>query len=96
MKYQLSAKARVDLIRIWEYTAAKWSLDQADSYYQDIVAKFLVICTNPNIGKSYDELRSGYRGLPVQSHIIFYRYQDQSTIEIIRILHQRMDYLNKL
>ena len=96
MKYKITSQAKSDLIEIWEYTKNKWSIKQADLYYQKITDKFNNINQHPNIGKSYDQLRSGYRGLPVKSHIIFYRIDHNNIIEIIRVLHQSMDIEQRL
>ena len=41
-------------------------------------------------GKVRDEIRRGYRSLPVENHVVFYRVSDKD-IEIVRILHQRME-----
>ncbi|HEB61746.1 MAG TPA: type II toxin-antitoxin system RelE/ParE family toxin [Bacteroidetes bacterium] len=96
MKCKISEKAREDLISIWEYTFENWSLNQADRYYQIIIDKFDEICSKPDIGKSYETLRKGYWGAIVKSHIIFYRLKSKNEIEIIRILHQRMDLKSRL
>lgn len=96
MKYTISLKARIDLIGIWEFTKENWSVQQADSYYQIIVDKFSEISSKPDLGKNYDDLRVGYRAINVKSHIIFYRTSKQYSIEIVRILHQRMDYKSRI
>jgi toxin ParE1/3/4 len=36
------------------------------------------------------------KGKRASKHIIFYRVMDDQTIEITRILHERMDLKNKL
>ena len=95
MNYNISSKARLDLIGIWEFTKENWSVQQADRYYQIIVEKFLEISLRPDLGKSYDDLRNDYRGVTVKSHIIFYRISNQHSIEIVRVLHQRMDYKSR-
>lgn len=97
MNIQISNKAQSDLSEIWEYTYDKWSLQQADKYYDILVDSFKLIANEPNIGKSYDKIRKGYYGYRVKSHIIFYRISNNNnTIQIIRILHQRMDLPNRL
>lgn len=96
MKYKVTSQAKTDLIEIWEFTKDKWSVQQADHYYQNIIDKLDNISKHPNIGKSYDQLRNGYRGLPVKSHIIFYKVDHNNTNEIIRILHQSMDIEHRL
>lgn len=92
MKFQISSKAQSDLIDIWEYTFKNWSPEQADRYYQIIIDKIKEICEKPDIGKSYKKVLRGYWGAAVKSHIIFYKELGNNSIEIVRILHQRMDY----
>lgn len=96
MKYHISLKANADLIGIWEFTFDHWSLEQADRYYEIIIDKIREICRKPDIGKNYYIIRDNYWGVNVKSHIIFYRIKNQNHIEIIRILHQRMDFQSRL
>lgn len=42
-----------------------------------------------------DHVRKGYRASKVKSHLIFYRITND-IVEIIRILHERMDIDNRL
>ena len=95
LPYVISKKAVSDLEEIWIYTVEKWSVDQADRYYKLIVDEIHFICKNNNAGKSMEHVRKGYRASKVKSHLIFYRIQN-STIEVIRILHERMDIENRL
>jgi len=96
MSYQVSTKANTDLTNIWEYTFNNWSPSQADRYIELLTSKFKEISNNPDLGKSYEGVRENYRGLPIKSHIIFYRVFGENNIEIIRILHQRMDLINRM
>ncbi|HHH53271.1 MAG TPA: type II toxin-antitoxin system RelE/ParE family toxin [Bacteroidetes bacterium] len=96
MNCSISQKAQGDLISIWDYTFKNWSLNQADSYYQFIIDKISEVCNKPDIGKSFEKFRTGYWGATVKSHIIFYKLSSKNKIEIIRILHQRMDLKTRL
>ena len=88
-------KAVTDLEEIWLYTVEKWSVKQADRYYNLIVDEINYICTNVNAGKSMEHVRKGYRASKVKSHHIFYRVIN-NTIEVVRILHEQMDIDNRL
>lgn len=96
MNYSISSKARIDLIGIWEFTKENWSVQQADKYYQITITRFSDIGSNPGLGKNYDDLRADYRAINVKSHVIFYKMTRENSIEIIRILHQRMDYKSRI
>ena len=95
LSFVISKKAIADLQEIWLYTVEKWSAEQADRYYNLIFDEINYICKNINAGKSMEHVRKGYRASKVKSHYIFYRVLND-TIEIIRVLHERMDIENQL
>jgi len=82
--------ARTDLEDIWLYTFNTWSLDQADSYIREITATFEALAGRTKKGRNIDFVRQGYFRLTVGSHAIFYR-SGHDDIEVVRILHRRMD-----
>ena len=95
-KYRISKQAIHDLNSIWLYTCNKWSKEQADRYYQLIIAEIEFIGDNYLAGKSIDEIRTNYRVSKVKSHLVFYKKTEDEVVEIIRILHQRMDVKRRL
>jgi toxin ParE1/3/4 len=80
-----------DLNEIWLYTYETWSESQADIYYQLLKNAVCNISNNPIIGRAYQEIYTGLRGLKTGKHLIFYIQNDENNIEILRILHERMD-----
>ena len=96
MIFELSEKANEDLENIWLYTYENWSQEQADRYYNLILNEIEYIAEHFESGKSMEHIRKGYRSTKVKSHLVFYRKSKRSTVEIIRILHQRMDIENRL
>lgn len=95
-EYHLTNKAVDDLNEIWDYTAEEWSEEQADRYYTMLLSTCQNIADNPELGKIYDEIATDLFGVKVNRHIIFYRKTKSVPIEIIRILHGRMDLKNRL
>jgi toxin ParE1/3/4 len=51
---------------------------------------------NPGLGKKYERISKEISGLGVERHIIFYHEIKRGEIEIIRILHERMDLKSTL
>ena len=90
LPYVISKEAVLDLEEIWLYTAQKWSTSHADRYYNLIFDEISYLCKNINSGKPMEHTRAGYRASKVKSHLIFYRV-NLNTVEIIRILHERID-----
>lgn len=48
------------------------------------------IAEDPRRGRSCDAIRPGYRRYGVGSHLLFY-VESRDGVDVIRILHQRMD-----
>lgn len=88
--FQLSPRAEADLIEIWDYTVATWSLEQAIIYEDQLLDACEAIVGDPTRGDDVSYLRDGYRLWRVASHFIIYRQSDRG-IDIMRILHQRRD-----
>ncbi len=95
-KVLLRQKAIDDLNNIWDYTFEKWSAVQADKYYATIKLACQGIGHNPNIGKEYDGISQKLLGFKSGKHIIFYQSLSEDRIEVIRILHERMDLKNRI
>ncbi len=88
---RLSPRAQADIEEIWDYTAARWGLDQAEIYLRQIMAAIETVAAAPNRGRSCADVRAGYWKYPVGSHTLFYR-NTTNGVEIMRILHMRMDF----
>jgi toxin ParE1/3/4 len=62
-----------------------------------ILALFTEKCTKligfPNMGKSYEFLRAGTRGIPLESYIIFYRFIETDII-ILRVVSGRQNLVD--
>ncbi len=95
-KVILRQRAIDDLNIIWNYTFEKWSERQADKYYATIKMACNGIGENPDIGKEYEGVCKNLLGLKSGKHIIFYQQRSNERIEIIRILHERMDLKNRI
>lgn len=59
--YKFSKKAEGDLMGIWIYTFDVWGKIQADNYVQAIYSVICLLVENPQMGKSREALRTGYR-----------------------------------
>ena len=88
--YRLTPAAHRDLSSIWDYTQERWDLAQAEVYVTEIRAAIERIAGHPSRGRRCDEIREGYRRYPIGSHVVFY-VESPVGVDVIRILHQRMD-----
>jgi toxin ParE1/3/4 len=97
MKFRISRLAQNDLEEIWLFTKKNWSISQADRYLNLLFDEIDFIVGNPASGSDFSHIRDGYFRTKVKSHFIFYRIgASDGLIEIIRIIHKRMDAVERL
>ena len=87
----LTRAAKADLKSVAAYTQRKWGKAQRKIYIQQFDNAFQLLSKTPSTGIKCDYIKLGYRTFQVASHLVFYRSLSQSIIEIVRILHKRMD-----
>ena len=92
--YRLSPLAEQDLEDIWLYTLHEWSADQADRYYHSIIAAIEGLLARRHIPQPTDILPD-YWKFKVGRHVIYFKEHDDY-LDVIRILHVRMDVENHL
>ena len=90
-RYLLSPRARDDLEAIWRYSQFRWDAEQAEAYLRQVQRAFETLARYPRRGRPCDDIRPGYFKFRVASHLIFYRIK-RDEVEVVRILHGRMDF----
>jgi toxin ParE1/3/4 len=83
-QYIISPAAIADLNDVTDYFA-EHNIDAGERLLDDFSKKCRYLTQFPFMGRSYSEIRSHLRGLPMQNYIIFYRIIDNG-IEIMRII----------
>lgn len=89
-KYHISKLAKEDLENIWKFTNENWSKNQANKYFEGIIAQISKVTENPAIGKSIDFVKKDSRIIEYKSHLIIYKIEEK-IIKVDRILHKKMD-----
>jgi toxin ParE1/3/4 len=98
-RVRLGAAAEVDFANILKWTAENFGARQSRVYRDTLVQTIGALATGPDVvgSTARDEIMAGLRTLHVArggrrgSHFLMYRAAPNSTIEIVRILHDRMD-----
>lgn len=90
-RYRLSPAAQADLGQIWDYTVERWGADQAARYTGSIRDACAELAAGRAQGRPIDDIRPGYRKHAVGAHFLFFRVGEAGSIDVIRILHRRMD-----
>lgn len=89
-RYVINILASRDLNEIADYFA-KTNLEAGERFFREFNRKCQQLAAFPNSGKSYAEIRSELRGLPLQGYIIFYIVLDDG-VEILRVLSGRRNF----
>lgn len=89
-RYRLTPAAQQDLSSIWDFTEKRWDTHQAETYVNEIRAAVERIADDPHRGYACEDIREGYRRYGIGSHLLFY-VESPDGVDVIRILHQRMD-----
>ena len=94
-KYHLTNAAAKDLRSIIEYTYKEWGPEQVIIYKEQLKTRFGLLAKNPLLGRAHLRLPEHIYYVLEGKHYIFYKSVDDG-IEIIRILHTRMDVIRHL
>ncbi|WP_369856955.1 type II toxin-antitoxin system RelE/ParE family toxin [Candidatus Thalassolituus haligoni] len=86
----LYPQAEADLESIWRYTQSTWGTAQANRYIDEFDENFAVLADNPLICRERTEYTPTLRIYRHAHHLIVYVHTE-TTLEVIRILHENMD-----
>ncbi|MDP7545873.1 MAG: type II toxin-antitoxin system RelE/ParE family toxin [Alphaproteobacteria bacterium] len=75
---------------MYNYTAGRWGLTQAETYIGELRDVCHELADGVRKGRDVGSIRAGYRKQICGSHFVFYR-TTVAGLEIVRILHQRMN-----
>jgi toxin ParE1/3/4 len=88
-RYIISQPAIRDLESISSYFADV-NIEAGEKFLEGFSKRCKQLVSFPNIGRSYDSLQLGLRGLPLEGYIILYRAINDG-VEIVRVVNGRQD-----
>ena len=95
-RYFVTPAAQSDLDGIWDYTKQVWGEDQAERYLMAIYEGCEALAAGRKVGRNADRFRADYYRYAIGSHFVFYTLSDSGTVQVMRILHQRMNLKSRL
>ena len=90
-KLAWSPEAEADLLEIWQFGAARFSADTADSHLRDIEHATDRLTEFPWKSDEREQLRPGLRSIVVYPTVVFFRIRDQF-VEIVRVIDGRRNF----
>ena len=89
MRCYVSADASRDLDEIGDYFVER-NVEAGERLAQEFVKKCERLIQFPNMGRSYEHIKAGLRGIPLEGYIIFYRVVEDG-IEVLRVISGRQN-----
>jgi toxin ParE1/3/4 len=106
-RFRLARPAQIDLANILATSGERWGTEGRQRYAAVLAAAMRQVATEPDgpLTRKRPDLRSGIRSFHVRYarrsaeaakvrrpvHVLYYRVAGEGVIEIIRVLHERMD-----
>ncbi len=87
----LSPRAKLDLGEIWDYTLSQWGIEQAEKYVRELWSVMEHVADDPTKSVDIGDVRGNYRKSRFGSHVFIFKVT-RDGIDVVRILHQRMDF----
>ena len=88
-RYIISPSASRDLNNIADYFLTR-NLEAGEKLFHEFNKKCKILAQFPKMGRSYAQIKSFLRGIPLDGYIILYRvFEDR--VEILRIVSGRQD-----
>ncbi|MFC1779564.1 type II toxin-antitoxin system RelE/ParE family toxin [Thermodesulfobacteriota bacterium] len=88
----LSPKAKADLSDVWDYTYSEWGTEQAEKYIRELWVGMQEQTRDLTKSVDISDVRKGYRKVRSGSHVIFCKVTKDGVVDVVRILHQIMDF----
>jgi toxin ParE1/3/4 len=104
-RFRLARPAQIDLAKILATSAERWGAEGRQRYAAVLAGAMRQVADEPEgpLTKKRTELRSGIRSFHVRYarvdaakvrrpvHVLYYRVAREDVIEIVRVLHEKMD-----
>jgi toxin ParE1/3/4 len=82
--------ARQDIKSIWSYSFEQWGAAQAERYIKALEKTLVELAQAPMHGTAVTHPYPGLRQYRYKKHLIIYLHT-ATTLDIVRVLHERMD-----
>jgi len=105
-RFRLARPAQLDLADILSTSAQRWGVEGQERYAAVLAAAMRQVAAEPSgpLTRKRPDLRSGIRSFHVRHarrsaeanvrrpvHVLYYRVAGNGVIEIVRVLHERME-----
>lgn len=91
--YNLSGRAQFDLIGIYKYGIKYFGQSQATEYLSELENFFLELANRQELARDASTISNNLKFYKFRAHVIFYVFDDDKEIFVIRVLGKRMNFI---
>jgi len=95
-QFRLTILAEEDFDGIGAYTLENWGPEQAVQYLTELDETFAALAQTIALGIDRGYIHPNLLSHHCNHHVIFFRRDEKGNAEILRILHERMDFIRHL
>ena len=91
--YSLSSSAQNDLVGIYKFGIKYFGIDQAVKYQHELENVFEELSKFPEIARDATTIANGLKFFRYKAHYIFYQFEEDYRIYVVRVLGKRMNFV---
>ncbi len=91
--YSLSSRAQYDLVGVYKYGLKLFGSKQAQKYLHELEQILEELAERPELAKDASSLAHNLKHYKYRSHVVFYQFDSDRDIYVVRILGKRMDFI---
>jgi toxin ParE1/3/4 len=94
--YNLSTRAQYDLVGIYKYGIKYFGKSQATDYLYELESFLMELADRSELAKDASSISNSLKYYNFKAHVIFYVFDNENEIYIVRVLGKRMNFIEHL
>lgn len=94
--YNLSTRAQYDFVGIYKFGIKYFGRPQAIDYLFELENFLLELAERPELARDASTISNNLKFYNFKAHVIFYVFDDDHKIFVIRVLGKRMNFIEHL
>ncbi len=94
--YDLSVRTQFDMVGIYKFGIDYFGIHQAVKYQYELEKTFNELANRPEIARDVSSISSNLLFYRYKGHYIFYQFENENKIYVVRVLGKRMNFIEHL
>ena len=94
--YNLSIRAQFDMVGIYKFGIKYFGIEQAVKYQYELEKKFNELAKRKELSRDVSSISNNLLFYRYKAHYIFYQFENENNIFIVRVLGKRMNFIEHL